>query len=71
MQQRAELLYLPVSHVAAATTSSPTTPSPRDRVHLVEEQNAGRGRSGLIEELADVGFALAEPHGEQLRSYTI
>lgn len=37
-----------------------------DGVHLVEEEDAGGGRAGLLEELTHVGLGLSEPHGQQL-----
>mmetsp|Transcript_9838 Transcript_9838/g.25932 ORF Transcript_9838/g.25932 Transcript_9838/m.25932 type:complete len:320 (+) Transcript_9838:136-1095(+) len=37
-----------------------------DRVDLVEEEDARRRSTRLVEELAHVGFGLAEPHGEEL-----
>mmetsp|Transcript_24647 Transcript_24647/g.39055 ORF Transcript_24647/g.39055 Transcript_24647/m.39055 type:complete len:588 (+) Transcript_24647:303-2066(+) len=38
----------------------------RDRVQLVEEEHAGRGRARLGEHVAHVALGLAEPHGQQL-----
>ena len=32
-----------------------------DGVHLVEEEDAGGGGAGLVEEVADIGLGLAEP----------
>mmetsp|Transcript_12337 Transcript_12337/g.18993 ORF Transcript_12337/g.18993 Transcript_12337/m.18993 type:complete len:771 (-) Transcript_12337:482-2794(-) len=37
-----------------------------DGVHLVEEQDAGRGGPRLVEEVAHISLGLAEPHGQQL-----
>ena len=37
-----------------------------DGIELVEEEDAGGGLSGLLEDVADVGLGLAEPHGEEL-----
>merc|ERR1719488_452295 len=38
----------------------------RDRVELVEEEDARRGAARLLEELAHVRLGLAEPHREEL-----
>jgi hypothetical protein len=35
---------------------------------FVEEEDARCGGSGLVEDVSDVGLALAEPHRQQLRS---
>mmetsp|Transcript_40419 Transcript_40419/g.130352 ORF Transcript_40419/g.130352 Transcript_40419/m.130352 type:complete len:418 (+) Transcript_40419:362-1615(+) len=39
----------------------------RNRVELVEKEDAGRGTARLVEELAHVRLRLAEPHRQQLR----
>lgn len=39
-----------------------------NRVQLVEEDNAGSGRTRLVEDVADVAFRLTKPHAEQLRT---
>ena len=39
-----------------------------DEIHLVEHENAGRGRPGLVEQFPDVGFGLPESLGEKLWS---
>jgi hypothetical protein len=35
---------------------------------FVEEEDARCGGSGLVEDVSDVGLALTEPHGQQLRA---
>eukprot|EP00968_Pinguiococcus_pyrenoidosus_P022664 scaffold3330_cov398-Pinguiococcus_pyrenoidosus.AAC.3 len=55
-----------VSGLRAAGTAG--TACLRDRVHLIEEQDARRRGAGLVEEVAHVRLGLAEPHGEQLRA---
>lgn len=39
-----------------------------DRVKFVEEEHTGRSSTGLVEELADIGFGFTKPHGEQFGS---
>ena len=39
-----------------------------DGIELIEEEDAGSGLAGLLEDVADVGLGLAEPHGEELGS---
>ena len=33
---------------------------------LIEEENAGGGRPGLVENVSDVGLAFTKPHRQQL-----
>lgn len=51
---------------ASGVAASASAARLRDRVELVKEHDDGRGRSGLVEHVADVRLGLSEPHGQQL-----
>ena len=46
--------------------SAGSPPRLGDGVQLVEEEDAGGGGPGLVEDVPHVGLGLSEPHGEQL-----
>ena len=46
--------------------SAGSPPGLGDGVQLVEEEDAGGGGPGLVEDVPHVGLGLSEPHGEQL-----
>lgn len=52
----------PVPNVTATSTAARPPPAPGDRIHLIEEEDARRCGSGLVEQLADVRLALSKPH---------
>ena len=59
-----ELVHDTVGGTAAISRA--TTTLLGDGIELVEEEDAGGGLAGLLEDVTDIGLGLTEPHGEEL-----